>query len=75
MEAIHYAEERYSPKLIFVFTLCALRIIGDDVDAILKNVQPEINALLIPIHFEGFKSKICASGFDAVFLAIFKYIL
>lgn len=75
LQAIQYAEERYSPKLIFVFTSCASGIIGDDVDAILKNIQPKINALLIPIHCEGFKSKICASGFDAVFLAISKYIL
>ena len=29
----------------------------------------------MPIHCEGFKSKICASGFDAAFLAINKYIL
>lgn len=30
---------------------------------------------MVPIHCEGFKSKICASGFDAVFLSINKYIL
>ena len=30
---------------------------------------------MVPIHCEGFKSKICASGFDAAFLSINKYIL
>ncbi len=74
-EAVFSADQRYSPKIIFVFTSCASGIIGDDVDSILENLQTEINAQLIPVHCEGFKSKICASGFDAAFLAISKYIL
>ena len=39
----------------------------------LQNEFPD--PLIIPIHCEGFKSKICASGFDAAFIAINKYIL
>lgn len=74
-EAIQNAQERYNPKLIFVFSSCASGIIGDDIDAIIKEVQKDYEALIIPIHCEGFKSKICASGFDAAFLAISKYIL
>ena len=66
---------RYHPKLIFVFASCASGIIGDDIDAILRKLQEETQALLIPIHCEGFKSKICASGFDAAFLSINQYIL
>jgi nitrogenase molybdenum-iron protein alpha/beta subunit len=74
-EAIGEAQERYQPKLIFVFSSCASGIIGDDIDAIVKEAQNDYEALIIPIHCEGFKSKICASGFDAAFLAISKYIL
>lgn len=74
-EAVFSAEKRYSPKMIFVVTSCASGIIGDDVDSILKNLQPQVNAILIPIHCEGFKSKICASGFDAFFISLSKYIL
>lgn len=74
-EAIGYATERYNPKLIFIFTSCASGIIGDDVDAVVKELQQKNEALLIPIHCEGFKSKICASGFDAAFISISKYIL
>ena len=74
-EAVQLAEERYQPKLIFIFTSCASGIIGDDVDAIARELQPESTALIVPIHCDGFKSKICASGFDAAFIAISKYIL
>lgn len=74
-EALGYASERYNPKVIFVFTSCASGIIGDDIDAIIRDMQPKTEALIIPIHCDGFKSKICASGFDSAFLSISKYIL
>jgi nitrogenase molybdenum-iron protein alpha/beta subunit len=74
-EAIEYAKERYHPKLIFIFTSCASGIIGDDIDAVAREVQEDSEALIIPIHCDGFKSKVCASGFDAAFLSISKYIL
>ncbi len=74
-EAVQLAQERYNPKLIFIFTSCASGIIGDDIDAIARDLQEDSEALIVPIHCDGFKSKICASGFDAAFLAISKYIL
>ncbi|MBO4747162.1 MAG: nitrogen fixation protein NifE [Clostridiales bacterium] len=75
-EAVGKAVERYSPKLAFVFASCASGIIGDDIDAICADLQTEYpDTLIIPIHCEGFKSKICASGFDAAFISINKYIL
>lgn len=75
-EAIEKAIKRYNPKLAFVYTSCASGIIGDDIDAILGDLQNEYpDTILVPIHCEGFKSKICASGFDAAFIAINKYIL
>lgn len=74
-EAIEDAQERYSPKVIFIFTSCASGIIGDDIDGITGEMQEETDTLLIPIHCEGFKSKICASGFDTAFISISKYIL
>jgi nitrogenase molybdenum-iron protein alpha chain len=74
-EAVKLASERYSPKLIFIFTSCASGIIGDDVDAIAAGLQPDYEAIIVPIHCDGFKSKICASGFDAAFIAIQKHLL
>ncbi|MCR5609284.1 MAG: nitrogen fixation protein NifE [Lachnospiraceae bacterium] len=75
-EAVNKAVTRYNPKLCFVYASCASGIIGDDIDAICGELQKEYpDTLIIPIHCEGFKSKICASGFDATFIAINKYIL
>ena len=75
-EAVKKAVERYSPKLAFVYASCASGIIGDDIDAICQDLQGEYpETLIVPIHCEGFKSKICASGFDAAFISINKYIL
>lgn len=75
-EAIKLAAERYNPKLIFVYASCASGIIGDDIDAITEDENKNYpNTLIIPIHCEGFKSKVCASGFDAAFISINKYIL
>lgn len=73
--AILFAEERYHPKLIFVFTSCASGIIGDDIDAVTSELQGKLKPIIVPIHCEGFKSKICASGFDTAFISISKYIL
>lgn len=75
-DTVALAVKRYHPKLVFVFSSCASGIIGDDIDAICQSLDAEYeDSLVIPIHCEGFKSKICASGFDAAFIAINKYIL
>lgn len=75
-ETVKKAVERYHPKLAFIYASCASGIIGDDIDAIAEDLQKEYqDTIMIPIHCEGFKSKICASGFDAAFIAINKYIL
>jgi nitrogenase molybdenum-iron protein alpha chain len=71
-ETVALAKKRYKPRLIFVFTSCASGIIGDDVDAITQDLQKEAyetasqtgpearpQAILVPVHCDGFKSKIC----------------
>ena len=68
--------ERYNPRIAFIYASCASGIIGDDIDAIALDLQSEYpDTVMVPIHCEGFKSKICASGFDAAFISINKYIL
>ena len=74
-QSVAKAYDRYKPKLIFVYASCASGIIGDDIDAIAGELQDEYpDTIIVPIHCEGFKSKICASGFDAAFLSINKYL-
>jgi nitrogenase molybdenum-iron protein alpha chain len=74
-EAVNLAAERYSPKVVFLFTSCASGIVGDDVDAILASIQPDVTPILTPIHCDGFRTELCASGFDAAFIAVKKYLL
>lgn len=75
-ESVAKAVQRYSPKVIFIFSSCACGIIGDDIDAIAEDLEAEYPGIVIvPIHCEGFKSKVCASGFDTAFISIAKHLL
>jgi nitrogenase molybdenum-iron protein alpha/beta subunit len=69
--AILEADAKYKPDAIFVATSCATGIIGDNVDAVVKKLQPQIGAPVLPIHCEGFAGEY-RSGFDLVFREITK---
>lgn len=75
-ETIRLAVERHDPKVIFVFASCASGIIGDDIDALCADAQLEYpGVIVVPIHCEGFKSKVCASGFDTAFISISEHLM
>lgn len=57
--------DRYQPKAIFIGTSCVTGIIGEDVDGVAAELKAEIPVPITPVHCEGFKSRIWASGFDA----------
>ncbi|MBP1736211.1 MAG: nifE1 [Oscillospiraceae bacterium] len=68
--------QRYQPKIVFLFSSCSSGIIGDDIDAVAAELQKDYDStVIIPIHCEGFKSKIHSTGFDVVFNAIQNYII
>ena len=74
-KALREAYKRQNPSVIFITTSCASGIIGDDVESVADEMEEELGVPIVPIACEGFKSKICASGFDAAFISINKYIL
>jgi nitrogenase molybdenum-iron protein alpha chain len=77
-EAIATAVKRHHPEVIFLFASCASGIIGDDIDAVAQSeaeTYGEGAPLIIPIHCEGFKTNVPASGFDAAFIALERYLL
>jgi nitrogenase molybdenum-iron protein alpha chain len=74
-DAVLEAQRRYTPDVIFILTSCVSGIIGDDVDTIAAELDKQVSARVIPIHCEGFRSKLPATGFDAAFNAIKHYIL
>ncbi|MBP2652175.1 MAG: nifE1 [Firmicutes bacterium] len=73
-QAVLELEARHQPKLIFIFTSCASAIIGDDVDAVANELNGQVRAIIVPIHCEGFKSKVPATGFDTAFNALIQYV-
>ncbi len=66
-QAIIGAERNHRPAAIVVVTTCAPGIIGDDIDEVAARLQPQITARIIPVHCEGFKTKISATAYDAVY--------
>jgi nitrogenase molybdenum-iron protein alpha chain len=66
---------RYKPSAIFVTTSCVSGIIGEDVDSVITDVSEELPVPVVPIHCEGFKSKVWATGFDAADHAILSRIV
>lgn len=61
---------RYNPSAIFVGASCVSGIIGEDLASVVSDLGDEIPVPIAPVHCEGFKTKIWASGFDAAFHAI-----
>ncbi|MDF2870128.1 MAG: oxidoreductase/nitrogenase component 1 [Anaerocolumna sp.] len=66
---------RYKPSAIFVGTSCVSGIIGEDVDSLIKEAEEDIPVPVIPVHCEGFRSKVWATGFDAADHAVLRGIV
>jgi nitrogenase molybdenum-iron protein alpha chain len=71
-EAVIFADREFRPESIIVTISCVPALIGDDVDSILADLQKETAAVLVPIHCEGFKTKLVATAYDAVYHGILK---
>ena len=64
--AISEVDIKYNPDVIFIASSCATGIIGDNIDAVVDKIRPDIKAKLMTIHCEGFAGEY-RSGFDLVF--------
>jgi nitrogenase molybdenum-iron protein alpha chain len=73
--AIHEVDQRFQPAIIFIVSGCVPGIIGDDVDGIAERLQGEVQAKLLSVHCEGFKTKIWATAYDAIYHAIGRVML
>ncbi|WP_321492119.1 nitrogenase iron-molybdenum cofactor biosynthesis protein NifE [uncultured Desulfobacter sp.] len=65
--------DKYSPKAAFVYCTCIVGIIGDDVDAVCRQVEEETNIPVIAVHSEGFKGT-KRDGYKAACDALFSLI-
>lgn len=73
-KAVLEADARHSPPAITIVTSCASGIIGDDVDSIVRGLQPKVKATLIPIQCEGFRSGVVSTGYDAFLSSLLQVI-
>ena len=65
--------EKYSPKAAFIYCTCIVGIIGDDVDAVCRQVEEETSIPVIAVHSEGFKGT-KKDGYKAACDALFSLI-
>ncbi|MFP3042176.1 nitrogenase component 1 [Treponema primitia] len=74
-QAIIEVDRLYTPKTITVVSGCVPGIIGDDIDGTVDDLRSQISAILIPVHCEGFKTKIWATAYDAIYHGLGKNLL
>ncbi len=65
--------DRHNPKAAFVYSTCIVGIIGDDLEAICRQVEREKGIPVIPVKSEGFKGNKRA-GYKAACDAMFRLI-
>jgi nitrogenase molybdenum-iron protein alpha chain len=73
--AIREIDRGYRPGFIFVVASCVPALTGDDIDTLILNLQPEVAAKLLPVHCEGFKTRIWATAYDSVYHSIGRNLL
>jgi nitrogenase molybdenum-iron protein alpha chain len=71
-EAVLFADREFRPETIITCNSCVPALIGDDIDTILEDLQTQTAAILMPVHCEGFKTKLMATAYDAVYHGILK---
>jgi len=74
-DVIRETYNRYKPSAIFIGASCVSGVIGEDLESIAAEMREELDIPVAPVHCEGFKTKIWASGFDAAFHAILTHIV
>jgi nitrogenase molybdenum-iron protein alpha chain len=61
---IKHTYDTYHPDAMFVSSSCVSGVIGENIDDLADELKNEYPVPIIPVHCEGFKSRIWASGFD-----------
>lgn len=74
-DVIRETYKRYTPKAIFIGASCVSGVIGEDLEGVIDELREELGIPIAPVHCEGFKSQIWATGFDVAYHAILKYIV
>lgn len=71
--AIHEVVQRYQAKLIFVYATCIVGVIGDDVDALCRQLSGQYGIHVVPVKSPGFSGN-KATGYKMACNAIMNII-
>ncbi|NPV30316.1 MAG: hypothetical protein HPY58_11865 [Firmicutes bacterium] len=69
-QAVIEVDRKYQPEVLFVVTTCTQEIIGEDFDAAIEEIRPEVRAKLLVIHTDNFTCEDMAPGIERTFLAL-----
>ncbi len=72
-QALRELIDEYHPKAAFVYSTCIVGVIGDDIEAVCKQVAAEKGIPVLPVHSEGFKGT-KKDGYRAACSALFKLV-
>lgn len=72
--AIEEIAGNYTPKVIFVYATCIVGVIGDDVDAVCKQMSGKYNLPVIPVKSAGFSGN-KSTGYKMACNAIMELLL
>lgn len=77
LHAVREAKARYNPRLITVLGSCTSAIIGDDIDAVCRKAEEEMNGetYVVPVHAQGFQTISWTNSFDIVWEKIIERIV
>ena len=65
--------DRHQPRAAFVYSTCMVGLIGDDIEAVCRDMQEKKGIPVIPVKSEGFKGNKRA-GYEAACSAMFKLV-
>ncbi|EHI97197.1 oxidoreductase/nitrogenase component 1 [Clostridium sp. DL-VIII] len=74
-ETIYLAHKKHEPKIIFIVATSVVAINNDDISAAALELEEELDAKIVPIFTDGFKSKAAVNGYDVALHAIGKYLI
>jgi nitrogenase molybdenum-iron protein alpha chain len=72
--ALYEIDRSYTPRTIVVVSGCVPGVTGDDVEGVIARAQPGVSAKVLPVHCEGFRTKIWATAYDAYYHAFGRHL-
>ena len=74
-KAVVRACEEQNPEVVFIVGSPVVAINNDDINAIILELEAELNVMIISIYTDGFKTKAPVGGYDIVSHSLLRHIV